>query len=55
MGGLVPGGVCSRGSGPEGGSGLGWVSATGGGGLIRGGLVRGVVVSQHALRQTPPL
>ena len=47
---LVRGGVCSGGSGPGGMPGLGVCS---GGVPGPGGLLRGLV-SQHALRRTPP-
>ena len=51
-----PGGVCSGGWGVLGGvcSGGGGVSARGGGLVLGGGSAPGVV-SQHALRQTPPV
>ena len=50
-GGQGEGGVCSQG---EGGVCSWGVSASGGGGLLLGGVCLGDV-SQHALRQTPPL
>ena len=48
-GGAWSGGVCSGGV-----SALGGICSEGEGFLLLGGLVRGVV-SQHALRQTPPV
>ena len=57
-GGLLPGGVCSQGGVCSGGcllpGGVCWGVSAPGGSALGGCLLGGVVVSQHALRQTPP-